>query len=240
MIYSDYVVKTEDLVKYYQKDSLTIKALDGINLRIKRGEHVSVVGPSGSGKTTLLNLIGGLDRPTFGKVYVDGIDLTELDASELAWVRCRKVGYIFQTFNLIPNLTALENVMLPMIFAGVPKNEQLKRAEEALERVALGNRATHKPSELSAGEQQRVAIARAIVNNPVIILADEPTGNLDSQTGLEVINLLRQLNKKNEVTIITSTRDLKLIDISDRFAHLHDGRIERFETRDEVRVEIVE
>lgn len=130
--------------------------------------------------------------------------------------------------------------MLPMIFAGVPRNEQLKKAEEALERVTLGNRATHKPSELSAGEQQRVAIARALVNNPIIILADEPTGNLDSQIGLEVINLLRQLNKENEVTIITSTRDLKLIDISDRFAHLHDGRIERSETRDEVRVELAE
>lgn len=202
------------------------------------GEHVSVVGPSGSGKTTLLNMIGGVDRPTFGKVYVDGVDLTALDDSELAWFRCRKVGYIFQTFNLIPNYTALENVVLPMIFAGVPRNEQLKRAEEALERVALGTRATHKPSELSAGEQQRVAIARALVNNPVIILADEPTGNLDPQTGLEVINLLRQLNKENEVTIITATRDLKLIDISDRFAHLRDGHIERFETRDDVRVEI--
>lgn len=130
--------------------------------------------------------------------------------------------------------------MLPMIFAGIPRNEQLKRAEEALARVALGNRATHKPSELSAGERQRVAIARALVNNPVIILADEPTGNLDSQTGLEVINLLRQLNKENEATIITSTRDLKLIDVSDRLAYLHDGRIERSETRDELRVEMVE
>ena len=219
---------------------VTIKALDGVNLKVKRGEYLSVMGPSGSGKTTLFNMIGGIDRPTRGRVYIDGVDIAKLDAYELAWLRCRKIGYIFQTFNLIPVLTAIENVMLPMIFAGVEREERFRRAKEILEMVGLGERLNHKPAELSGGQQQRVAIARALANDPALILADEPTGNLDLQTGLEIITLLREMNKEKGVTIIAATHDLKMIDVSDRIIYLRDGRIDRYETRAEVYVRVSE
>jgi putative ABC transport system ATP-binding protein len=185
-------------------------------------------------------MIGGLDRPTRGKVYIDEVDISKLDAYELAWLRARKIGYIFQTFNLIPVLTAMENVMLPMIFAGVRREERIRKARELLERVGLGERLYHRPTELSGGQQQRVAIARALANDPAIILADEPTGNLDLQTGLEIINLLRQLNKERGVTIVTATHDLKMIDVSDRIIYLRDGKVERIETRAEIAVEAEE
>ncbi|MEM1507934.1 MAG: ABC transporter ATP-binding protein [Candidatus Bathyarchaeia archaeon] len=236
----EYVVETEDLAKYYQMGPITVKALDGVDLRIKRGEYISVMGPSGSGKTTLFNMIGGIDRPTRGRVYIDGVDIAKLDAYELAWLRCRKIGYIFQTFNLIPVLTAIENVMLPMIFAGVEREERFRRGRELLEMVGLGDRLNHKPAELSGGQQQRVAIARALANNPAIILADEPTGNLDLHTGLEIITLLREMNKEKGVTIIAATHDLKMIDVSDRIIYLRDGRVERYETRAEVYVRVTE
>ncbi|MEM1911834.1 MAG: ABC transporter ATP-binding protein, partial [Thermofilaceae archaeon] len=203
----EYTVETEDLAKYYKMGPYIVKALDGVNLKIRRGEYVSIMGPSGAGKTTLFNMIGGLDRPTRGRVYIDEVDISKLDAYELAWLRARKIGYIFQTFNLIPVLTAMENVMLPMIFAGVRREERIRKARELLERVGLGDRLYHRPTELSGGQQQRVAIARALANDPAIILADEPTGNLDLQTGLEIINLLRQLNKERGVTIVTATHD---------------------------------
>ena len=228
------------MAKYYQMGPATIKALDGIELKIKRGEYISIMGPSGSGKTTLFNMIGGIDRPTRGRVYIDGVDIAKLDAYELAWLRCRKIGYIFQTFNLIPVLTAIENVMLPMIFAGVGREERIRRATEILETVGLGDRLHHKPGELSGGQQQRVAIARALANNPVIVLADEPTGNLDLHTGLEIISLLRELNKEKGVTVISATHDLKMIDVSDRIVYLRDGKIDRYETRAEVYVSISE
>jgi len=179
-------------------------------------------------------VVGGIDRPTRGRVYIDGVDIAKLDAYELAWLRCRKIGYIFQTFNLIPVLTAIENVMLPMIFAGVGREERVRRATEILEAVGLGDRLHHKPAELSGGQQQRVAVARALANRPVIVLADEPTGNLDLETGLEIINLLRGLNKSEGVTIIAATHDLKMLDVSDRIVYLRDGRIDRYETRAEV------
>jgi putative ABC transport system ATP-binding protein len=213
---------------------ITVKALDGVDMKIKRGEYLSIMGPSGSGKTTLFNMVGGIDRPTRGRVYIDGVDIAKLDAYELAWLRCRKIGYIFQTFNLIPVLTAIENIMLPMIFAGVSREERVKRATEILETVGLGDRLNHKPAELSGGQQQRVAVARALANRPVIVLADEPTGNLDLETGLEIINLLRGLNKSEGVTIIAATHDLKMLDVSDRIVYLRDGRIDRYETRAEV------
>ncbi|HDJ89251.1 MAG TPA: ABC transporter ATP-binding protein, partial [Thermoprotei archaeon] len=216
----EYTVETEDLAKYYYMGKYVVKALDGINLKIRRGEYVSIMGPSGSGKTTLFNMIGGLDRPTRGKVYIDEVDISKLDAYELAWLRARKIGYIFQTFNLIPVLTALENVMLPMIFVGTPREQRIKRATELLSAVGLGDRLHHKPGELSGGQQQRVAIARALANDPAIVLADEPTGNLDLRTGLEIINLLRALNKEKGVTIVTATHDLKMIDVSDRIIYL--------------------
>jgi len=236
----EYVVEAEDLTKYYQMGPITVKALESVNLRIKRGEYISIMGPSGSGKTTLFNMVGGIDRPTRGRVYIDGVDIAKLDAYELAWLRCRKIGYIFQTFNLIPVLTAMENVMLPMIFAGVEREERNRRGREILETVGLGERLDHKPMELSGGQQQRVAIGRALANNPVIILADEPTGNLDLQTGLEIITLLRGMNKEKGVTVIAATHDLKMIDVSDRIIYLRDGQIDRFETRAEVYVRVSE
>jgi len=213
---------------------VTVKALDGVDMKIKRGEYLSIMGPSGSGKSTLFNMVGGIDRPTRGRVYIDGVDIAKLDAYELAWLRCRKIGYIFQTFNLIPVLTAMENVTLPMIFAGVGREERVARAREILETVGLGDRLDHKPAELSGGQQQRVAIARALANRPVIILADEPTGNLDLETGLDIINLLREMNKNEGVTVIAATHDLKMLDVSDRIVYLRDGRVDRYETRAEV------
>jgi putative ABC transport system ATP-binding protein len=187
------------------------------------------VGPSGSGKTTLFNLIGGLDKPTRGSIFIDGVDIAQLDAYELAWLRCRKIGYIFQSFNLIQVLTALENVALPTVFAGVPRDEGLRKAEHILESVGLGKRMHHRPSELSAGQQQRVALARALANDPAIILADEPTGNLDLNTGMEIIDLLHGLNKTKGLTLVAATHDLKMIKASDRIVWMRDGQIERIE-----------
>ncbi len=225
----DTIIQMEGLAREYEMGGSKINALDGVDLEIERGEYVSIVGPSGSGKTTLFNMIGGLDRPTRGVVYIDGVDISKLDAYELAWLRCRKIGYIFQTFNLIPVLTATENVALPTVFAGIPRDEGLKRAEKILASVGLGERLHHKPSELSAGQQQRVAISRAMANDPAIILADEPTGNLDLNTGMEIIDLLHGLNKSRGMTLIAATHDLKMIKASDRIVWMRDGKIEKIE-----------
>jgi len=226
-----YVVETEDLHKYYFLKGETVKALKGINLKIKYGEYLAILGPSGSGKTTLFNMIGGLDNPTKGKVYLDGRDISKMTAKQLAWVRCHKIGYIFQTFNLIPVLTALDNVTVPMIFAGVPRGQREEKAKKLLERVGLGDRLHHRPTELSGGQQQRVAIARALANDPAIVLADEPTGNLDLNTGLKIVHLLKELNQEREVTVIVATHDLKMIDVSDRIVWIRDGTVERIEER---------
>ena len=225
----DTIIQIEKIAREYEMGGTKINALDGVDLEIGRGEYVSIVGPSGSGKTTLFNLIGGLDRPTRGVVYIDGVDISKLDAYELAWLRCRKIGYIFQTFNLIPVLTATENVALPTVFAGVPRDEGLKKAEKILASVGLRERLHHKPGELSAGQQQRVAIARAMANDPAIILADEPTGNLDLNTGMEIIDLLHGLNKSRGMTLIAATHDLKMIKASDRIVWMRDGKIEKIE-----------
>ena len=225
----DTIIELEDLARHYEMGGVTIRALDGVDIQIGRGEYVSIVGPSGSGKTTLFNMIGGLDRPTRGRVYIDGVDISQLDAYELAWLRCRKIGYIFQTFNLIPVLTAEENVSLPTVFAGVPRDEGLERADKLLTSVGLGERLRHRPTELSAGQQQRVAIARAMANDPAIILADEPTGNLDLNTGMEIIDLLHGLNRTRGMTLIAATHDLKMIKASDRIVWMRDGRIENIE-----------
>ncbi len=223
------VIELRDLQRYYQMGAETVKALDGVDLEIKRGEYLSIVGPSGSGKTTLFNLVGGLDKPTKGSVFIDGVDISQLDAYELAWLRCRKIGYIFQSFNLIQVLTALENVSLPTVFAGTPHDEGLKKAEKLLEQVGLGERLHHRPTELSAGQQQRVAIARALANDPAIILADEPTGNLDLNTGMEIIDLLHGLNKMRGLTLVAATHDLKMIKASDRIVWMRDGVVEKVE-----------
>lgn len=228
---ADYIVETQSLSRHYEVGGALVKALDDVSIQVVRGEYNSIVGPSGSGKTTLFNMIGGLDRPTEGQVFIDEIDIAQLDAYELAWLRCHRVGYIFQTFNLIPVLNAQENVSLPMIFAGVSRDEREKRSVEMLETVGLGERLRHRPMELSAGQQQRVAIARALANDPDIILADEPTGNLDLHTGLEIIDILRKLNRESGVTVIAATHDMKIIDVSDAIFWVRDGRIERTERR---------
>ena len=225
----DTVIEMKGLKRFYSLGGETVKALDGVDIHISRGEYVSLVGPSGSGKTTLFNMVGGLDRPTEGNVQIDGVDISRLDAYELAWLRCRRIGYIFQNFNLIAVLTALENVALPTVFAGIPRDEGLKKAEKLLQSVGLGERMNHKPTQLSAGQQQRVAIARALANDPAIILADEPTGNLDLNTGTEIINLLHGLNKTRGLTLVAATHDLKMIKASDRVVWMRDGKVEKIE-----------
>ena len=235
---TEYIVRCKDVVKEYTMGTQLVRALNGVTLDIVRGEYLSIMGPSGSGKSTLFNMIGGLDKPTSGSVFINDVDMAQLDAQELAFLRCRTIGYIFQTFNLIPVMTALENVMLPMIFGGLSTDEAIDRGIELLKLVGLGERLHHKPSELSGGQQQRVAIARALANNPQIILADEPTGNLDLRTGKEIIELLRQLNKEQGVTIISATHDLKMVDVSDRIVWIRDGRIDRVEERAAVEVRV--
>ena len=234
----EYVVRTKDLVKEFTMGGQVLQALKGIQLDIYRGEYISIMGPSGSGKSTLFNMIGGLDKPTAGTVFINDVDMAQLDAQELAYLRCRTIGYIFQSFNLIPVMTALENVVLPTIFAGVPSDDGIERGIELLNIVGLGDRLHHKPSELSGGQQQRVACARALANAPTIILADEPTGNLDLRTGKEIIDLLKKLNKEQGVTIISATHDLKMLDISDRIVWIRDGEIERVEERADVQLQV--
>ncbi len=227
-------VRVRNLIKRYEMGTTAVDALRGVNFQIQRGEYISIMGPSGSGKSTLFNMIGGLDKPTEGRVYIDEVDIAQLDAYELAWLRCRKIGYIFQSFNLIPVMTALENVSLPMIFAGMSADESREKGIDLLSLVGLGDRVQHKPLELSGGQQQRVAIARSLANDPAIVLADEPTGNLDTKTGLEIIDLLRRLNDENGVTIITATHDHKMLDVSDRIFHMVDGKVDKIESRDEI------
>lgn len=240
MAVAEYIVRTKDLFKEYGMGDTILRALDGVSLDIKRGEYISIMGPSGSGKTTLFNMIGGLDSPSSGSVFIDEVDIAQLDAYELAWLRCRRIGYIFQTFNLIPVMTALENVTLPMIFAGLTTDEAIEKGVELLKLVGLGERLHHKPNELSGGQQQRVAIARALANDPGIVLADEPTGNLDLRTGKEIITLLKNLNREKGVTIISATHDLKMIDVSDRVVWIRDGKIERIEERAEIEISVGE
>lgn len=235
---TEYAVKTVNVIKEYVMGKETLRALKGINLEIRTGEYISIMGPSGSGKSTLFNMIGGLDKPSQGKVYIDEVDISGLDAYELAWLRCRKIGYIFQTFNLIPVMTALENVTLPMIFAGMTTQDAMDKGAELLKLVGLGERIRHKPLELSGGQQQRVACARALANDPTIILADEPTGNLDLKTGKEIIELLRKLNKEKGVTIISATHDLKMLDVSDRIIWIRDGLVDKIERREELDIEV--
>ena len=231
-------VKTEDVVKEYRMGGTVLQALKGVDLEIEKGEYISIMGPSGSGKSTLFNMIGALDLPTKGTVYIDDVNLLELSPGEIAWIRCRKIGYIFQSFNLIPVMTALENVTLPMIFAGVPAGDRRKKGIELLEKVGLGDRVDHKPTELSGGQMQRVAIARSMANGPSIILADEPTGNLDLKTGRDIINLLKDMNEQEQVTIISATHDLKMLDVSDRVVYIRDGMIEQIKNREDLEIEI--
>jgi len=228
------IVKTRNLVKKYVLGSEEVVALAGVNLNVYRGEFLSVMGPSGSGKTTLLNMIGGLDWPTSGAVYVDGVNLATLNDNELAVMRARKIGFVFQAFNLISILTALENVMLPAYFRGdIKEKEARERAIKLLELVGLSDRIKHRPYELSAGQQQRVALARALINDPALVLADEPTGNLDSKTGKQIILLLKKLNRELGQTFIIVTHDPSVAEETDKTLRILDGQIIGTEIRGE-------
>ena len=212
-------------------------ALRGVSLDVIRGEYLSIMGPSGSGKTTLFNMVGALDRPTKGTVVVNAIEMGSLSQSQIAYLRCHNIGYIFQSFNLIPVMTALENVALPMVFSGMKKSEYEEKAAHKLSLVGLGERLRHNPYELSGGQQQRVAIARAIANDPDLVLADEPTGNLDLKTGQEIIELLQRLQSESGVTIVTNTHDHKMLVASDRVVDLRDGQVELVRRRDEIDIQ---
>ena len=232
---ADVVVKTENLWKTYMLGEVEVHALNDVNLEIQRGEMITLVGPSGSGKTTLLNMIGGIGRPSQGRVLVDEEDITA-NFEESYIIRREKIGFIFQFFNLIPALTAMENVQLPMELVGKPDNERKERATDLLTRVGLEHRMNHRPGELSGGEQQRVAIARALANNPTIVLADEPTGNLDTKTGKSIVGLMKDLNQAEEQTFVITTHDRLLARLSNRMVTLRDGKIEDIEViPDEVR-----
>ena len=232
------IVRVSGVTKNFRLGNAEVQALKGIDLEISAGHYVSIMGPSGSGKSTLFNMIGGLDKPTSGKVFIDEVDIAQLDAYELAWLRCRKIGYIFQTFNLIQVMTALENVTLPMIFGGEGNEAAIEKGIELLELVGLGDRIQHKPYELSGGQQQRVAIARSLANDPAIILADEPTGNLDLNTGEEVIALLKNLSWERKVTVISATHDIKMLNVSDRVIWIRDGQIEKVEKRKDLSISV--
>lgn len=234
----DTVVRTLDVEKIYQMGDVQTVALRGVDLDIYRGEYMAIMGPSGSGKSTLFNMVGGLDRPTRGMVFIDEVDIAALDSFELAWLRCRKIGYIFQSFNLLPMLTALENVVMPMTFANVSTDDARDRAYGLLKEVGLGDRWSHRPGRMSGGQQQRVAIARALANQPAIVLADEPTGNLDLITGEEIIAKLKQLSSEMGVTVISATHDHKMLDICNRVVWIRDGRIERIENREDLQIEV--
>jgi putative ABC transport system ATP-binding protein len=225
----DLAVKVVDLTKVYKTGLVEVPALRGVNLEVKRGEFVCIVGPSGCGKSTLLNLLGALDKPTSGKIYIDGVDISEMKDGELSKFRNEKIGFVFQAYNLVPRAKVLQNVELPSIVKGLPKAERARKAKELLEAMGIGSKLQQKPMSLSGGEQQRVAIARALMNDPTFILADEPTGNLDSKTGLEVWEMLRKANKERGATIIVVTHNLELARKSDRIIYLKDGRVEREE-----------
>jgi len=219
------IIETVDLVKEYPQAAEPLRVLGGINLKVEPGEFLAVMGPSGSGKSTLLNMIGALDKPTSGKVYVKGVDLSTLNDNQLAELRNREIGFVFQFFNLIPRMDALGNVEFPMSIAGIPRRERRERAEKLLGMVGLGERTHHRPTELSGGEQQRVAIARALVNDPSVLLCDEVTGNLDSKTGDDIMRLLRSFNTEQGKTFVLITHDPVVAQATDRLIHLQDGMI---------------
>jgi len=218
------VIKINDIAKHYQVGTQLVKALRTISLEINKNEYVALMGPSGSGKSTLMNILGCLDTPTHGEYFLAGEDVSKMDDNSLANIRNREIGFVFQTFNLLPRSTALENVMLPLIYAGYSKSERTKKAEQTLENVHLSDRMDHKPNELSGGQRQRVAVARALVNSPAIILADEPTGNLDSKTSIEIMSLFEEIHKQgNTVIVVTHEEDIALH--AHRIIRLKDGEV---------------
>ena len=219
------IIELIDVWKTYTMGEVKLDVLRGITLDINRGDFVAILGPSGSGKSTLMNQVGVLDTPTKGRILLNGHNIKKYTESGLAQIRGRTIGFVFQQFNLIPTLTALENVTLPAIFQNVPEAERIKRASELLQKVGLGERLHHKPTELSGGQQQRVAIARALINDPDILLADEPTGNLDSTSGKQVMHMLAELHLKENTTIILVTHDIELVKYTDRTIYLKDGQV---------------
>ncbi len=228
------IIKTKGISKIYQMGSETIHALQSITIEIKKGEYIAFMGPSGSGKSTLMNIIGCLDTPTSGTYILNNHDVSDLTENQLAEIRNKEIGFVFQTFNLLPRATALENVALPLIYAGIGKSERDERAHETLRSVSLDDRATHKPNELSGGQRQRVAIARALVNNPSIILADEPTGNLDSKTSYEIMDLFQKLHDHGH-TIIMVTHEVDIAHYAHRIVRLKDGLVESDEKNKDIR-----
>jgi len=228
---SEMILETDKIEKIYKIDNRQLRALSDVNLQVKRGDFISIMGPSGSGKTTLLNILGCLDRPTQGKVVLDGVDVTKIPEKKLYTVRRDKVGFIFQTFNLMPYLNAVENVELPMEGTKKSRDERRNRSCELLRMVGLSEREEHRPYRLSAGEQQRVAIARALANNPAIVLADEPTGNLDGKTKFEIVDLLKKLNAEYETTIILVSHDDQIASYAERVSFLSDGRLQKMERK---------
>jgi putative ABC transport system ATP-binding protein len=226
------VIELCDISKVYQMGEVEVHALRGVSLEVERGEILTIMGPSGSGKSTMMNIIGCLDQPTGGTYLLEGDDVGHLHDEDLATIRNRRIGFVFQTFNLLARTSALQNVTLPLIYAGVGRSERREKAREALESVGLGHRLDHLPTELSGGQQQRVAIARALVNNPSIILADEPTGNLDSKSGAEIMAVLQGLNRERGMTVVLVTHDPVIARHTERIIHLHDGEVSGNETVD--------
>jgi putative ABC transport system ATP-binding protein len=217
------VIRLKDVTKVYRLGTVQVHALRGVSLEIQRGELVAIMGPSGSGKSTLMNILGCLDQPTAGKYLLDGVDVGRQSDDQLAHIRNRKIGFVFQNYNLLPRTSAVENVEMPLIYAGA--HERQRKAMETLDAVGLAGRARHKPSELSGGEQQRVAIARALINDPALILADEPTGNLDSKTGMEIIGIFQRLNQERGITVVYVTHDADIAAFTRRTVHIQDGRL---------------
>ncbi len=227
------IIRLEDIYKIYRVGNQEVRALDGVSLSVCRNEYVAIMGPSGSGKSTLMNILGCLDSPDSGHYYLNGVDVSEMDDGDLADVRNREIGFVFQSFNLLPRYNALENVALPMVYAGVPARERLSRAAAALESVALGARMDHRPNELSGGQKQRVALARALINNPSIILADEPTGNLDTSTSIEIMRLFDEIYRRGN-TVIVVTHEEDIASYAHRIIRLRDGKIESDEENTDI------
>jgi len=221
----DEVIRIENIHKYYQVGDQTVKALDGVDLKVVRHEYLAIMGPSGSGKSTMMNILGCLDTPTDGKYFLSGTDVSDMDDSELAQVRNKEIGFVFQSFNLLPRYTSLENVALPLIYCGIGREERERRAAEALVSVGLEERMEHRPNELSGGQRQRVAVARAMINNPAIILADEPTGNLDTKTSIDIMRLFDKIWRDGN-TVILVTHEEDIARYAHRIVRLRDGRIE--------------
>ena len=232
------LIEAREVERAYRSGDTVVYALRGITLDIAAGEYVSLMGPSGSGKTTFFNMIGALDFPTAGSIRLGGRNMRELNQAELAYLRCVNIGYIFQNYNLIEVLSAQQNVMLPMRLLGKPEAVAAEKAARLCTRVGIGHRLQHLPGELSGGQQQRVAIARALANDPSLILADEPTGNLDSKTGLEIVNLLAELSRERGVTVVSATHDHRMLNVSDRVVHLRDGRVERIVERKDLVINV--